>query len=98
MPPASISRIVSNPAKVPDSRPRCGWASTDVEYIRYHDTEWGTSSRDDQHLFEMLVLESMQSGLTWITILRKRENSRRVVANFDIAAVAKYKPAEINKL
>jgi DNA-3-methyladenine glycosylase I len=98
MPTASISRIVSTPAKVPDSRPRCEWATTDVEYIRYHDTEWGCPSRDDQHLFEMLVLESMQSGLSWLTILRKRENFRRAFANFDIRAVAKYNAAKIDKL
>ena len=98
MQPASISIIVSTPAKVPDSRSRCGWATTDVEYIRYHDTEWGRPSRDDQHLFEMLVLESMQSGLSWLTILRKRENFRRAFSNFDINAVAKYNAAKIDKL
>jgi DNA-3-methyladenine glycosylase I len=98
MPPASISRIVSTPVKVPDSRRRCGWATTDVEYIRYHDTEWGRPSRDDQHLFEMLVLESMQSGLSWLTILRKRDNFRRAFSNFDISAVAKYNAAKIDKL
>jgi len=90
--------MVSTPANISDSRPRCVWASSDADYIRYHDTEWGTPSRDDQHLFEMLVLESMQSGLSWITILRKRENFRRVFSNFDIAAVAKYKAAKIDKL
>jgi DNA-3-methyladenine glycosylase I len=90
--------MVSTPANVSDSRPRCVWASSDADYIRYHDTEWGTPSRDDQHLFEMLVLESMQSGLSWITILRKRENFRRAFSNFDIAAVAKYKAAKIDKL
>lgn len=89
---------MSTPANVPDSRPRCGWASSDADYIRYHDTEWGSPSRDDQHLFEMLVLESMQSGLSWLTILRKRENFRRAFSNFDIAAVAKYNAAKINKL
>src|SRR5258708_29582064 len=98
MPSASISRIVSTSVKVPDSRPGCGWATTDVEYIRYHDTEWGRPSRDDQHLFEMLVLESMQSGLSWLTILGKRENFRRAFANFDIRAVAKYNAAKIDKL
>jgi DNA-3-methyladenine glycosylase I len=89
---------VSTPPNISDSRPRCAWASSDADYIRYHDTEWGSPSRDDQHLFEMLVLESMQSGLSWITILRKRENFRRAFANFDIAAVAKYKAAKIDKL
>jgi DNA-3-methyladenine glycosylase I len=89
---------VSTPPNISDSRPRCAWVSSDADYIRYHDTEWGSPSRDDQHLFEMLVLESMQSGLSWITILRKRENFRRAFANFDIAAVAKYKAAKIDKL
>ena len=90
--------MASTPANVSDSRPRCAWASSEADYIRYHDTEWGSPSRDDQHLFEMLVLESMQSGLSWITILRKRENFRRAFSNFDIAAVAKYKPTKIDKL
>src|SRR3981189_2042095 len=90
--------MVSIPANVSDSRPRCVWASSDADYIRYHDTEWGSPSRDDQHLFEMLVLESMQSGLSWITILRKRENFRRAFSNFNIAAVAKYNAAKIDKL
>ncbi len=89
---------MSTPANVSDSRPRCGWASSDADYIRYHDTEWGSPSRDDQHLFEMLVLESMQSGLSWITILRKRENFRRAFSNFNIVAVAKYNAAKIDKL
>jgi DNA-3-methyladenine glycosylase I len=89
---------VSSAAKVSDSRTRCVWAGTDPAYIRYHDIEWGSPSRDDQHLFEMLVLESMQSGLSWITILRKRENFHRAFSNFDIAAVAKYNAAKINKL
>ncbi len=90
--------MVSTLANVSDSRPRCAWASSDADYIRYHDTEWGSPSRDDQHLFEMLVLESMQSGLSWITILRKRENFRRAFSNFNIAAVAKYNAAKIDKL
>jgi DNA-3-methyladenine glycosylase I len=95
---ASITGTVSAGAKVFDSRPRCLWAGSDAAYIHYHDTEWGSPSRDDQHLFEMLVLESMQSGLSWITILRKRENFRRAFSNFDIAAVAKYNAAKIDKL
>ncbi len=90
--------MVSTLANVSDSRPRCAWASSDADYIRYHDTEWGSPPRDDQHLFEMLVLESMQSGLSWITILRKRENFRRAFSNFNIAAVAKYNEAKIDKL
>jgi DNA-3-methyladenine glycosylase I len=90
--------MVTTLANVSDSRPRCVWAGSTAEYIHYHDTEWGSPSRDDQHLFEMLVLESMQSGLSWITILRKRENFRRAFANFDIAAVAKFNAAKTDKL
>jgi DNA-3-methyladenine glycosylase I len=90
--------MVTTLANVSDSRPRCVWAGSTAEYIHYHDTEWGSPSRDDQHLFEMLVLESMQSGLSWITILRKRENFRRAFANFDIAAVAKFSAAKTDKL
>src|SRR5246127_121063 len=81
-----------------DSKKRCAWGNSEPLYVAYHDIEWGNPSFDDRHLFEMLVLESMQSGLSWITILRKRENFRRAFANFDIAAVAKYKAAKIDKL
>src|ERR1700745_4130083 len=90
--------MASAPAKVFDLRSRCLWAGTELAYIQYHDIEWGSPSRDDQHLFEMLVLESMQSGLSWLTILRKRENFRRAFSNFDINAVAKYNAAKIDKL
>jgi DNA-3-methyladenine glycosylase I len=90
--------MVSNSRTVPDSRPRCPWSSNDVEYVRYHDMEWGSPSRDDRHLFEMLVLESMQSGLSWLTILRKRENFRRAFANFDVRTIAKYNAAKVNRL
>ncbi|MCA9913228.1 MAG: DNA-3-methyladenine glycosylase I, partial [Anaerolineae bacterium] len=57
-------------------KPRCGWVSDDPLYIQYHDEEWGTPAHDDHRLFEMLTLEGMQAGLSWITILRKRENFR----------------------
>src|SRR3979411_199429 len=77
---------------------RCAWPGQDPLYLAYHDEEWGFPLHDDNRLFEMLVLESMQSGLSWITILRKRENFRRVFSNFDIAAVAKYNAAKIDKL
>jgi DNA-3-methyladenine glycosylase I len=83
---------------IPDSRKRCAWSGTDADYLRYHDTEWGCPSRDDRHLFEMLILESMQSGLSWITILRKRENFRRAFAGFDVQAVAKFNATKVAKL
>jgi methyladenine glycosylase len=88
--------MASAPPKVFDLRSRCLWAGTELAYIQYHDIEWESPSRDDQHLFEMLVLESMQSGLSWIAILRKRENFRRAFSNFDIAAVAKYNAGKID--
>ena len=71
-------------AAVDDTRPRCGWVPAgDPLYAAYHDEEWGTPSHDDRHLFEMLVLEGAQAGLSWSTILRKREGYRRAFAGFD---------------
>jgi DNA-3-methyladenine glycosylase I len=69
---------------------RCAWANGGPLEIEYHDTEWGVPSRDDRHLFEMLVLEGAQAGLSWSTILRKRENYRRAFAAFDPARVARF--------
>jgi DNA-3-methyladenine glycosylase I len=70
---------------------RCPWASgLDPEYTRYHDEEWGRPSHDDHHLFEMLILEGAQAGLSWSTILRKRDNYRRLFADFDPKRVAKF--------
>jgi len=77
---------------------RCEWAGTDPLYQAYHDNEWGTPSRDDRHLFEMLILEGAQAGLSWITILRKRENYRRAFDGFDPARVARYGPRRIETL
>ena len=82
-----------------DRRPRCGWnAWTDPAYLRYHDEEWGVPSRDDQHLFEMLVLEGAQAGLSWSTILHKRDGYRRAFEGFDPAVVARYGDAEVARL
>jgi DNA-3-methyladenine glycosylase I len=69
---------------------RCGWANGGPLEIAYHDTEWGVPSRDDRHLFEMLVLEGAQAGLSWSTVLRKRENYRKAFAGFDPARVARF--------
>ena len=77
---------------------RCGWCSDDPLYIAYHDQEWGVPSHDDRHLFEMLILEGAQAGLSWITILRKRENYRKAFDNFDVNRVARYTPARVEKL
>jgi DNA-3-methyladenine glycosylase I len=77
---------------------RCGWVTTDPLYLAYHDTEWGVPSHDDRHLFEMLVLEGAQAGLSWITILRKREGYLRAFANFDPVRVSAFKPKDIERL
>lgn len=69
---------------------RCGWAGTDPLYVQYHDEEWGNPAHHDRHLFEMLCLEGAQAGLSWITILRKRENYRAAFDNFDVQKVAAY--------
>jgi DNA-3-methyladenine glycosylase I len=69
---------------------RCAWANGGPLEIEYHDTEWGVPSRDDRHLFEMLILEGAQAGLSWSTILRKREAYRRAFAGFDPAKVARF--------
>ncbi len=72
---------------------RCGWAPVkDPQYLVYHDEEWGVPSRDPRHLFEMLILEGAQAGLSWSTILHKREGYRRAFAGFDPAAVARLDP------
>ncbi len=77
---------------------RCEWAGDDPLYVAYHDTEWGTPEHDDQKLFEFVVLESAQAGLSWITILRKRENYRKAFAEFDPDKVARFTPARVDRL
>jgi DNA-3-methyladenine glycosylase I len=79
---------------------RCGWTASisDPNYLRYHDEEWGVPSHDDRHLFEMLILEGAQAGLSWSTILRKREGYRRAFAGFDADRVARFDPARIERL
>lgn len=77
---------------------RCKWAGEDPLMIEYHDKEWGTSVHDDNLLFEFLVLEGAQAGLSWITVLRKRENYREAFDNFDPAKVADYSKKKIEEL
>ena len=81
-----------------EDRVRCGWAGTDPQYISYHDTEWGLPLHGDQPLFEKLSLEAFQAGLSWITILRKREAFRAAFHNFDIARVAAMTDGELDAL
>ena len=78
---------------------RCAWVPLDDPlYVAYHDDEWGVPSRDDPHLFEMLVLEGAQAALSWATILRKREGYRRAFAGFDAEAVASFGAADVDRL
>jgi DNA-3-methyladenine glycosylase I len=77
---------------------RCEWGTSSEEYIRYHDEEWGVPSHDERDLFEMLVLEGAQAGLSWSTILRKRESYRKAFAEFDPARVAKFDDSRIERL
>lgn len=85
---------------MPNPEPlRCRWATgVDADYARYHDEEWGRPVADDTRLFEKLCLEGFQSGLSWLTILRKREGFRRAFAGFDIDAVAAFGPADVERL
>ncbi len=77
---------------------RCGWAGTDPLYVSYHDEEWGVPVREDRKLFEFLLLEGAQAGLSWITILRKRENYRRAFAGFDPSKVARFDRRKVERL
>jgi DNA-3-methyladenine glycosylase I len=78
---------------------RCAWVPEgDPLYVVYHDEEWGVPSRDERHLFEMLVLEGAQAGLSWSTILRKRDGYRKAFAGFDAAKVARFGPADVERL
>ncbi|NGX82752.1 DNA-3-methyladenine glycosylase I [Aequorivita sp. KMM 9714] len=77
---------------------RCAWCGTDPLYIKYHDEEWGVPVKDDKILFEFLILESFQAGLSWITILQKRENFRMAFDNFDYKKIAKYDQNKIDEL
>lgn len=77
---------------------RCGWVGADPLYVHYHDHEWGKPVRDDQTLFEFLILESAQAGLSWITILRKREGYRSAFCGFDVQKVAKMNSDDVERL
>ena len=82
----------------PDGEPRCWWAVSSPEYVRYHDEEWGRPVRDDRALYENLCLEAFQSGLAWITILRKRDAFRAAFAGFDPEAVAAFGDDDVARL
>src|SRR5690554_104575 len=77
---------------------RCSWCGNDPLYVKYHDEEWGVPVKDDNTLFEFLILETFQAGLSWITILRKRENFREAFDGFDYKKIAKYDQSKIDSL
>lgn len=83
---------------VTGKRIRCAWVSADPIYVRYHDEEWGVPVRDDRELFEHLILDGAQAGLSWLTILKKRDNYRRAFAGFDPERVAAYGAREVQRL
>ena len=81
-----------------DPRPRCTWCGTDPLYCAYHDEEWGVPLHDERALFEFLILEGAQAGLSWFTILKKREGYRRAFDNFDVERIARYGEADVARL
>jgi DNA-3-methyladenine glycosylase I len=81
-----------------DMKRRCEWSGSDSLYIAYHDKEWGVPVHDDRHLFEMLLLEGAQAGLSWLTILKKRENYRKAFHAFDPERIAAYSQTDIQRL
>ena len=89
-----MSKIITGP----DGKPRCGWCSAAPEFIDYHDKEWGYPVDDDYRLFEKLCLESFQSGLSWRTILAKRENFRAAFHNFNFEKIARFTQKDVDRL
>ena len=77
---------------------RCAWCGEDPLYVNYHDTEWGVPVFDDQKIFEYLILETFQAGLSWITVLKKRENFRKAFDNFDYLKIAAYDEKKLESL
>jgi DNA-3-methyladenine glycosylase I len=89
---------MSKPIQHPDDLIRCPWPKEDPLYLAYHDQEWGVPEYDDRALYEKLVLDGFQAGLSWITILRKRDNFRRAFAGFEPAKIARFTPKKIEAL
>jgi DNA-3-methyladenine glycosylase I len=81
-----------------NDKKRCQWVTADALYIDYHDKEWGVPVYDDERLFEFLILEGAQAGLSWITVLKKRDNYRKAFANFDAKKIARFTDSKIEKL
>jgi DNA-3-methyladenine glycosylase I len=99
--PSTIARVADEQGGLrtgPDGITRCWWGATDPLYVEYHDREWGRPLRGDAALFEMLTLEGFQAGLSWLTILRKRDAFREAFANFRIESVARFDEADVQRL
>lgn len=95
---AGQGRKKRSESEIVTMKKRCPWSGNDPLYIQYHDTQWGVAVHDDQELFELLVLEGAQAGLSWLTILRKRKNYQSAFDNFDPEIVARYDNQKIEKL
>ena len=97
--PAPVVPAPSSPSRSPraGTAPRCPWAEAEHQHA-YHDTEWGVPSHDDRHLFEMIILEGAQAGLSWSTILKKRENYRAAYDGFDATKIARYDARKVAQL
>ena len=89
--------MTSDVVRGSDGLNRCHWSAQTERYARYHDDEWGRPTRDDRWLFEKLCLEGFQSGLSWLTILNKRENFRTAFANFEVERVAAFGPDDVER-
>src|SRR5512139_1026229 len=92
------NRLMSKSIVHPDGKKRCFWCGVDPLYVKYHDTEWGVPEYDDRALFEKLILDGFQAGLSWITILRKRDNFRKAFDDFEPATIARYTPKKVERL
>lgn len=95
---AMSQRLADGLVRGDDGRVRCWWCAGHADYVAYHDREWGRRVRDDQRLFEKICLEGFQSGLSWLTILRKRENFRRAFADFDFHRIARFDHHRVERL
>jgi len=93
-----MARLAEGLKRGDDGVVRCFWAGSDPLYLRYHDREWGFPVRSDQRLFEKICLEGFQSGLSWLTILKKRENFRNAFKDFDVGAVARFRERDVSRL
>jgi DNA-3-methyladenine glycosylase I len=93
-----LTKILYPESSLKNPVSRCSWCGDDPLYIKYHDEEWGIPVHDDQKLFEMLILEGAQAGLSWITVLKKRENYRKAFDNFEAIKISKYSDKKIKKI